>query len=298
MRKIRRIDFSPDEFLAGTIILTDAQLGLYWRACSLIYSTGGPIHVDHLRAVSRSHGNAFRANLDRLFAIGKLLLNGDEIDQIRSRFELEKALNRSRFHSEIGKKGGRPSNNINEVRKASAFRAEKHARAPSTINHQLKDSPPTPSASQNDDGPSAAALVSEFDEFWSLFPRKVAKGQARTAYLKARKKTDYATLKTATIEFSRQSVGKESRFIPHPATWLNAERWLDAPAPPAQATMLLPINGNNRGYSETAGWDNVVTRAEIEEYEKTRDAHLHRTPEELAELDRLMTNYRERRKTS
>lgn len=46
MAKIRRVDFSPDEWLAGTRTLTAEQRGLYWDVCSLIYSRGGPIADD------------------------------------------------------------------------------------------------------------------------------------------------------------------------------------------------------------------------------------------------------------
>ena len=109
MHKIRHIDFFPDEFLTGTIMLTDAECGLYWRACSMIYSANGPVNKAHLKAVSKTHGNAFNANLRRLIDLGKLIENGDEIDQKRARNELEKAEKRIRIAKENGTKGGRPN---------------------------------------------------------------------------------------------------------------------------------------------------------------------------------------------
>ena len=44
--KIRRVDFSPDEWLAGTRDLTAEERGLYWDCCALMYSRGGPIADD------------------------------------------------------------------------------------------------------------------------------------------------------------------------------------------------------------------------------------------------------------
>lgn len=46
MAKIRRVDFSPDEWLAGTRTLSPEERGIYWDVCALIYSRGGPIADD------------------------------------------------------------------------------------------------------------------------------------------------------------------------------------------------------------------------------------------------------------
>lgn len=89
--KVRRIDFSPDEWLAGTVPLDNAERGLYITACALIYSAGGPIPIPHLRAACRDHGNAFSRQLRRLIELGKLSRNGEEIVNKRSINELQKA---------------------------------------------------------------------------------------------------------------------------------------------------------------------------------------------------------------
>jgi uncharacterized protein YdaU (DUF1376 family) len=44
--KIRRIDYSPDEFLVGVAGMSAEEIGVYWVIVSLIYSSGGPIPVD------------------------------------------------------------------------------------------------------------------------------------------------------------------------------------------------------------------------------------------------------------
>ena len=64
----------------------------------------------------------------------------------------------------------------------------------------------------------------EFDRFWSAYPRKVGKGDARRAWSKALKKASAGEI----IARAEQYAWPEDRqFIPHPATWLNAERWTD-----------------------------------------------------------------------
>jgi len=69
----------------------------------------------------------------------------------------------------------------------------------------------------------------EFDGWWTLYPRKVAKGQARKAFSIARKKTGLETLTNGVRGYAdkvrRDNI--EERFIKHPATWLNGECWED-----------------------------------------------------------------------
>ena len=66
-----------------------------------------------------------------------------------------------------------------------------------------------------------------FEEWWSLCPRKVGKGAARTAFNKALKKTDKATLFSAMTDYAKLREGEDVAYTVHPATWLNQERWTD-----------------------------------------------------------------------
>lgn len=67
-----------------------------------------------------------------------------------------------------------------------------------------------------------------FEVFWEACPKKVGKGAARKAHTAALLKTDADTLLLAMKVFAARQVGKDQNFTPHPASWLNAERWLDA----------------------------------------------------------------------
>ena len=93
--KVRRIDFSPDEWLQGTRRLDNATRGLYITACALIYSTGGPIDADDLRASCRDHGHAFKRQLNTLVSLGKVTLTDGMIDNKRCANELQNARKRS-----------------------------------------------------------------------------------------------------------------------------------------------------------------------------------------------------------
>lgn len=71
--------------------------------------------------------------------------------------------------------------------------------------------------------------IVDFDEFYSLYPRKEAKQKALQAYLKAIKKVDKDTLLEGLkkyIDYIKTNK-KEREFIKHPATWLNQGCWDD-----------------------------------------------------------------------
>lgn len=68
---------------------------------------------------------------------------------------------------------------------------------------------------------------SRFDEFWANYPRKTDKAKAKTAWAKATKTHDPARLIAAAATFAIAKRDTEQRFIPHPTTWLNGERWED-----------------------------------------------------------------------
>lgn len=135
--KIRYIDFSPGDWLGGTIGLSLEEEGLYVRICALIWSRGERITEDLLRAATKAHGNKVNALLASLHAKGKITRNGREIGQKRAENELEKAEKRVRKASENGAKGGRP----NGLAKAPGSRAVK---ATTTTTTKEEDSEATP----------------------------------------------------------------------------------------------------------------------------------------------------------
>lgn len=80
-----------------------------------------------------------------------------------------------------------------------------------------------------------------FEEFWRVFPRRVAKFKARTAWDKARK---YASSEEILEGARRYALEMgDSQYIKHPTTWLNQGCWLDEPG---------ANNGHQKGYAELA----------------------------------------------
>lgn len=87
-----------------------------------------------------------------------------------------------------------------------------------------------------------------FDDFWTLYPRHVAKLAARKAWARI-DPVLHVEILTAVAAWRRVWSKKEPEYIPHPATWLNGERWEDElPIMPvmsaaAHAPAQLPARG-------------------------------------------------------
>lgn len=69
--------------------------------------------------------------------------------------------------------------------------------------------------------------VIDFSDFWGMYPRRVAKKDARKAWEKI-PPIYHNQILVALFEWRRIWLDRnEIEFIPHPATWLNGERWED-----------------------------------------------------------------------
>jgi hypothetical protein len=67
-----------------------------------------------------------------------------------------------------------------------------------------------------------------FDEFWSLYPRKIAKATARKAWQKLSAEQQLMAAKAINTHCEYWKAKEtELEFIPHCATWLNGERYED-----------------------------------------------------------------------
>jgi uncharacterized protein YdaU (DUF1376 family) len=103
-----------------------------------------------------------------------------------------------------------------------------NAMANGIANASQLDGPiPSPSQLPRKEDSSLRSLgdcASDFDLWWSAYPRKVGKGHAAKAYAAALRKAPAAKLLSALQGYQFDS---REKYIPHPATWLNGERWLD-----------------------------------------------------------------------
>lgn len=122
-------------------------------------------------------------------------------------------------------------------------------RLPDRVADAIPESPPNPPTRpvpKNNKTSSSTATPStdapEFTRFWTAYPRRIGKGQARKAWAKAMKGgADPETVIEAAGRFTAEVGGHDPTFIPYPATWLNGERWGDERDPePKPAGPVMP----------------------------------------------------------
>lgn len=247
MAKVRKIDFSPDEFLAGIAGMTPVQGHVYWVVCSLIYSSRRAILADddRLFAIVKADPRSIRAAIGELVAKGKIeRQDGGDLMVRRCRDELERGLRRIQEAAENGSKGGRPraTNEENQPdTKPEAFPAEKLSPSPSPSSLSMSREGagvipfPGSEADQDQAAKKKTAEPEGFAEWYGAFPLHKSRAAAVKAYRAALKKVSGDVLLDGAKAYAAERNGQPAKFTKHPATWLNEECWLDeATAHPRQ----------------------------------------------------------------
>lgn len=73
-------------------------------------------------------------------------------------------------------------------------------------------------------------LAQGFARFWDAYPKRVSKGRAEKAFTSLKPNEQLLGSILSALERAKTSVQwqrDDGRFIPHPATWLNAKGWED-----------------------------------------------------------------------
>ena len=82
-------------------------------------------------------------------------------------------------------------------------------------------------AVQKNSGDPAPAESASFDDFWLLYPKRVARRDAEKAWTRLTDGERVASL-VALVKWRRVWLARdEMQFVPHAATWLRGARWED-----------------------------------------------------------------------
>lgn len=110
------------------------------------------------------------------------------------------------------------------------------------VSNVLELVPPGPS--END----------RFDEFWSVYPRRVGKAAARKAFRQAARNAGAAVVVAGARRFAADPNLPDPQFIPYPATWLNRGSWDDEPLPPRVASTTGPGSVREEQFAPGDEW--------------------------------------------
>lgn len=92
-------------------------------------------------------------------------------------------------------------------------------------------------------------MPDDFNTFWAAYPKKVAKADARKAWLQTKDvRPDITTVINAVTSACKTESWMQGggKYIPHPATWIRGERWDD------ELEVKLPDVVNEKPWHETA----------------------------------------------
>ena len=97
-------------------------------------------------------------------------------------------------------------------------------------------------------------IKKRFEDFWSIYPRKVKKQKAKEWFEKNKPTEELLVIMiTALKKFidSQEWKSSNGQFIPHPTTWLNQKRWEDLSG--EGGTLCGNNEGHNSQYDEARG---------------------------------------------
>lgn len=154
--------------------------------------------------------------------------------------------------SEAGKKSAeaRSAKSNTVEHEATPLNSVQHRSAKSnTVEHNIdvdidinvdkkNNNTPLPPSTEGDGGvkpvpekkKQSDVMEERFERFWSVYPKKVGKGDARKSFLKiAPSGALLEKMLTAIVASSASYQWKKDKgqYIPNPATWLNQQRWED-----------------------------------------------------------------------
>jgi uncharacterized protein YdaU (DUF1376 family) len=219
------IRFFPSDWLAGTRGMTAAETGIYITLVAMMYERGEPIPNDtgRLARLCGTTTAALKSTLAVLCDEGKITIIDGGLWNDRVGVETEIRRDKS-----------------TSAQKSAEARWEKQKQ-----NQQNKDASALHSDSARNSNQKSEAIKTDanasvrrerdiqFDEFWSMYPRKVAKPDSRKLFDKALTDTPFATILAGAQRYAVERIGEDAKYTMHPDKWLRGQHWLDEPIPTA-----------------------------------------------------------------
>lgn len=175
------------------------------------------------------------AEAGRLF---KAILHGiaGEVDELPGQEKLVYAMLKAQFERdadayeqysekqrENGKKGGRP-------KKPSGF--SENPKNPTVFSETQKSQDKDYNKDKDEEKDKDSLLCARFDDFWAVYPNKVKKKDAMTAWRTGKcDKVADRIIADVKLRCDTEWNGQEMHYVPHPTTYLHQHRWEDETPP-------------------------------------------------------------------
>lgn len=223
-----------DDFLSGTADMTPDEVGAYIRLLCHQWAKGGlPNDMQRLCRMSGMAEPSLSYVLSKFVVCADGQLRNERLERTREAAEQFRAERKASGKSGAEKrwKSAKPDSSAMPEPQAEPV-------AEPMANTIANDGSPSPSPDNNPLTPKGESVPDGFEEFWSIYPKKVSKPQGLRAYraLKANVETRERILADLRKRLTSHDWVKDGgRYIPNPATYLNGRRWEDQT--PGQATV-------------------------------------------------------------
>lgn len=125
----------------------------------------------------------------------------------------------NRHNGDNAKKRSQAAERMARKRERDGIRAERNKPRNKSVTREEKR--------REDIDPPYGGSITHCEELYSLYPKKVGRGDAVKAIRKALAKVPFNVLREAVSAYAQARTGQDPQFTPHPATWFNQERWND-----------------------------------------------------------------------
>lgn len=129
------------------------------------------------------------------------------------------------------------SGSVGGKSKQNASKEEANGKQTESKEEQSKNKDKKKNKNKNKD----KCLRADFELFWQAYPRKEGKQKAEAAFAKVTVPVQVLLDAIDNHKRSAQWSKDGGQFIPHPATWLNGQRWQDQMAPASAARKGVPM---------------------------------------------------------
>lgn len=170
------------------------------------------------------------AALKKMLDCGLSLADAIEVAELM-RAPSKGAERQRRFREKAKAEGVTGDVTCNASRDVTPVPEQKVSPTPPSKTQTLSPSEPKGSSGKT----TRARGTADFDAFWRAYPRREGKGAARSAFERAIGKIQgqFGHLEPLSVLLAglerAKAMWRDPKFIPHPATWLNQERWTDEP---------------------------------------------------------------------
>ena len=207
--------FCQDEYLAKLVKLTDEEVGRLFRALMDYHKNGVVSDLDGRESIAFDF---IKEDIDNAeLAYQKKC---DQASENRRKGLMNKSTDVNARQRPSTDDNGSDHNNINKI----------------YVKENKKD------------------ISDRFDRFWSVYPRKVAKPDAKKKFEKLNPDDDLLEVMIKAVEKQKQSdqwTKENGQFIPHPSTWIHQRRWEDeTPVPDRHIKTVVAQGYEQRDYSD------------------------------------------------